>query len=229
MPDAHYDRLKKDIAAIAAKYGVEVVGHLRLDGTASAGMSKIKNPMELMPGSRAMIIFGKRLMDDRFGMDIYYNISDGYTASVEMMALDLAALQTIERLKKEGHRGEEYTSSDIDTLAALAGLGWIGKSGMFVSKEHGPRLRLKGILTDVDLGEPAKIVDDSRCKDCEECMKACPVGAISRDGIDRKKCAACPLQHRKIMAYSYQNCMACVTACPIGTRNTGRRARQKPH
>jgi epoxyqueuosine reductase QueG len=239
MPDARHDDVKKDIAAIAAKYGLDVVGYLKLDEESAilsgkmcllkgadteVDVSNIKNPMELMPGARAMIIFGKRLMDDKYGLDIYYRISEDYAASIEMMALDIAALKTIERLKKGGYLGEEYAPYDMKAWAALAGLGWIGKSGMFVSKEHGPRLRLKGILTDADIGEPGETPGDG-CKECEECVKACPVGAISKKGVDSKKCGACPLNHRKILAYSYSNCMACTSACPVGTRHKDRRIR----
>ncbi len=247
MPDARHDELKKDIAAIAVKYGLEVVGYLGLDAGATipdgemsllkgvkwedreVDMSKIKNPLELMPSAKTMIIFGKRLLDDRFGQDVYYRISGEYSASVEMMALDIAALKAIERLKKGGYRGEEYTSYYIKAWAVLAGLGWIGRSRMFVSKEHGPRLRLRGILTDADLGEPCEVLGDDRCGDCEECMKACPVGAIARDEVDRKKCGACPLNHRRITAYAYSYCTACTSACPFGARHPGRRTRPRPN
>jgi epoxyqueuosine reductase len=34
------------------------------------------------------------------------------------------------------------------TIATLAGLGWIGKSSLLVSSDHGPRIRLAAMLTD---------------------------------------------------------------------------------
>lgn len=209
------DSRKKAIAAIAAKYGIDVVAYLRLDKSLP------------MPGARTLIIFGKRLLDDKYGLDIYYHLSDDYDASLEMMALDLAALKTIERLNEDGLKGEEFAPRDMGAWAARAGLGWIGRSGLFISKEHGPRLRLKGILTDVDMGAPG-IMPVYGCGDCDECLGACPVGAISRDGVDQKKCDACPLQHRKVLAYSYQNCMACTNACPFGSKK-GRRIDKKTY
>jgi len=247
MPDARHDNVKKAIAAIAATYGLEVVGYLKLDDQATipAGemgllkgvkwedkevdMSRIKDPLELMPSAKTMIIFGKRLMDEKYKMDIYYRISEDYAASVEMMALDIAALKAIGHLKKDGYLAEEYTSYYMKAWAAMAGLGWIGRSRMFVSKEHGPRLRLKGVLTDADLGEPCEIIGDDSCGECEECMKACPVGAISRVEVDRKKCGACPLNHRRILDYTYSYCTACTFACPVGARHPDRHVRPKPH
>ncbi len=232
MPGARPEVLKNDIVAIAARYGIEVVGWLRLgddprmpaaemnllrgvkwaDGEVS--LSNVKNPLEIMPAARTMIILGKRLMDD--GQDIYYRLSEDYTASPEMMALDIASLKAIESLNKSDYRAEEYTSYYLKAWAVLAGLGWIGRSRMFVSKEHGPRLRLRGVLTDADMGEPCEIIGDDSCGECEECMKVCPVGAISKKGVDRKKCGASPLNHRKISENAYSYCTACTSACPVG-------------
>lgn len=232
MPNAMM--VKEEIMAISAKYGVEVVGWLKLgDDTVippdemgllkgvkwadkEVDISSIKNPLDILPSARAMIIFGKRLMDDK--QDIYYRVSDSYIASVEMMLLDIASLKAIECLKRHGFQGEEYTSYYMKAWAVLAGLGWIGKSTMFVSKVHGPRLRLKGVLTDADVGETCEALSDNSCGECEECMKACPVGAISEEGVDRKKCGSCGLNHFKIKEDVYAYCTACTACCPIGKK-----------
>lgn len=232
MPDARPDDAKKDIAAITARYGIEVIGYLGLDEAATipAGemellkgvkwsdgqvdLTGVKNPVEIMPTAKTMVILGKRLMDD--GQDVYYRASGKYTASVEMMLLDIAASKVLEILKRNGFEGQEYTSYYMKAWAVLAGLGWIGRSRMFVSKDHGPRLRLKGILTNADMGEPCRVIGDDSCGECEECMKACPPGAISRDEVDRKKCGACPLNHRRISDHAYSYCTACTSACPVG-------------
>jgi epoxyqueuosine reductase len=242
MSNARTDNAKKDVAAIAAKYGIEVVGFLRLNDNTTipademgllkgvkwadkeVDLSRIRDPMEIMPSARTMIILGKRLMDD--GQDIYYRISDEYMASVEMMVLDIASARIIGHLKNNGFDCEEYTSYYIKAWAALAGLGWIGRSRMFVSKVHGPRLRLTGILTDADIGEPCEILGDDRCGECTECMKACPVQAISMDEVDRKKCGACPMNHRqfsKRFERVYAYCTACTASCPVGREHAVKR------
>jgi epoxyqueuosine reductase len=235
MSNALPDKIKNDVAAIAAKYGIEVVAFLELnDRTVTPAkwsgkyfdLSGIRSPLEAMPDARTMIILGKRLIDE--GQDIRYQVSEEYLASVEMMVLDIASASIMGRLIKDGLRCEEYDLS-LPARATLAGLGWVGKSGMFVSKVYGPRLRLKGVLTEADIGEPCEILGDERCRECTECMKACPVGAISKDGLDKKKCEASATNHRqfsrKYNIYAY--CTACIVACPVGKTNTGQDTSKK--
>lgn len=64
------------------------------------------------------------------------------------------------------------------TIATKSGLGWIGRSALFVTPEYGSAVVLGAILTDMPLefGEP---ITDSQCDECENCQNACPVGAIN--------------------------------------------------
>jgi len=235
LADQSPSEIKDAVKRIASVYGIEVVGFLRLDKTIvippdemdllkdvkwSEGVvdiSKVQDPIQVMPGARAMIILGKRLIDDT--NDTSYRFSDDYTASVENMILDIASAKVIDELKKLGCKGDEYTSFYLKAWAVLAGLGWIGKSRMFVSRTHGPRLRLKGVLTDADLGEPCAVMDDASCGKCRECAKACPVGAIAETEVNRKKCGACPLNHRRISERVYSYCTACTASCPVGKKS----------
>ena len=63
------------------------------------------------------------------------------------------------------------------TIATRAGLGWIGKSALLITKEYGPAVRLSSVLTDAEFrtGDP---VDASGCGDCHRCVDRCPAGAI---------------------------------------------------
>lgn len=232
MPDVQPKNVKDEIAAIAAKYGIEVVGFLALNDSirmpademgllkgvkwedGEVDLSNVHDPLDIMPSARTMIILGKKLLDD--SADIYYIASDDYSASVEMMLLEIASSKIIGALKKSGADAEEYTSYYLKAWAVLAGLGWIGKSRMFVSKVYGPRLRLRGILTNVDIGEKHAVLPDESCGQCMECIKACPVGAITATEVDRKKCGACPVNHRKLTENARAYCTACTTSCPVG-------------
>ena len=75
------------------------------------------------------------------------------------------------------------------TMATKSGLGWIGRSALFVTPEYGSAVALGGILTDMplDFGTP---ITDSECDDCTNCQEACPVDAINpqkwNDRLSRK-------------------------------------------
>lgn len=234
MPSPEFSAIKDRIGDVASFYGIEVVGYLKLDRTAvipegdidllkgvrwadgHVDTKNVQDPAQIMPGAKAMVILGKRLLDDRH--DVYYRVSDRYTASVEMMILDMASVCVTGLLRNEGFRAVEYTSYYNKVWAVLAGLGWIGKSRMFVSKDHGPRLRLKVVLTDADIGEVHKVMPDDTCGDCKECIDTCPVGAITETGVDRKKCGACKLNHRSVSHQAWSYCTCCTYACPTGKK-----------
>lgn len=61
--------------------------------------------------------------------------------------------------------------------ATLAGLGEIGWSKVFLTREFGPRQRLAVILTDAEL-EPDPIEVGVLCDRCMRCVAECPAGAI---------------------------------------------------
>ena len=52
--------------------------------------------------------------------------------------------------------------------AVSSGLGFIGKSGLFVSSDFGPRVRLGTILTDCPLTSDLPVLD-CQCGDCRLC------------------------------------------------------------
>ena len=106
------------------------------------------------------------------------------------------------------------------TLATTSGLGWIGRSALFVCEEYGSAVALSGILTDMplDVGQP---ITDSYCDDCEECQKACPVDAINpkkwnsrlnrSDIIDIEACSEYVIDQFK----SGLGCSKCLSNCRL--------------
>lgn len=64
-------------------------------------------------------------------------------------------------------------------VARLAGMGWIGKSGLLVTPEHGPRVRMGTVLTDMPL-EASREPLQNECGDCAACIDNCPTRSLSR-------------------------------------------------
>jgi epoxyqueuosine reductase QueG len=108
------------------------------------------------------------------------------------------------------------------TAATRAGLGWIGKTGLFVSPEGGPKVRLATVFTDLDLDVGIPVTEGS-CGSCRGCLDACPVGA-GRDvtwqaGMPREllfDAAACERHLDSLEVNGDHTCGLCVAACPFG-------------
>ena len=121
-------------------------------------------------------------------------------------ALDRAMLECGNYIEKQGFRYIPVAASQSieqfeglfqhKTAARLAGLGTIGKSGLFLSKKHGARVRLGTVLTDMPFETGTPCTDDL-CGDCTVCASLCPAMAISgrkflvedKDIIDRRACS----------------------------------------
>ncbi|WP_156064532.1 reductive dehalogenase domain-containing protein [Methanobrevibacter sp. YE315] len=106
------------------------------------------------------------------------------------------------------------------TIATKSGMGWIGRSALFVTPEYGSMVALGGILTDMPLefGTP---ITDSQCDDCENCQKACPVGAINpqkwNDRLNREDIIDIDACFEYIMD-QYKNglgCTKCMCECKL--------------
>jgi epoxyqueuosine reductase len=104
--------------------------------------------------------------------------------------------------------------------ATSAGLGWIGKTALFVSPQFGPAVRLSTVFTDLELptGEPIR---EGRCGSCRACVDACPA-SCGRDvrwyaGMTRDElfdAAACRQHMTLLQPMDAQLCGICIAACP---------------
>ena len=72
----------------------------------------------------------------------------------------------------------DSTALPHKTVATKAGLGWIGKCALLVTKEYGSAIRLTTVLTDAEL-ETATPTGHSLCGDCMICVSLCPGKAPS--------------------------------------------------
>ena len=115
-------------------------------------------------------------------------------------------------------------------VGTRAGLGWIGKSDLFISKKFGPRLRLVSILVNHPLKPLEPPINKSRCGKCNVCVEACPAraanGKLWNIKIDRDEfydAFKCRDKAKEIsLAATGQNddeiCGICIAVCPAGRK-----------
>ena len=106
------------------------------------------------------------------------------------------------------------------TAAVLSGLGYVGKSGLFLSEKFGSQVRLATVLTDLPVESEHPVIENG-CGDCTICAKSCPAGAIfgqqpTADGernIDPEKCSKYMKEHFQDVGRG-SVCGICIKVCP---------------
>jgi epoxyqueuosine reductase len=196
------------------------------------------------------ISIGERL-DDRILDDIkngptieYYNhykkvnselakLTNSIHADLMRAGIDSIPIEPTISAGPEGYDKEYLKTLTVDIshkmVATRAGLGWIGKTDLLVSRVFGPRLRLVSILLRQDPGINSVPIDTSECGNCKICVVKCPANAAngrewnimtSREEFFnphkcREKCGELAQQKLKVDA---RICGLCVSVCPLGKR-----------
>jgi epoxyqueuosine reductase len=195
------------------------------------------DPEQVLPGARSVIVLGMnywqgeagdpenskseiRNPKGRRGIFARYAWGEDYHELIEGLLRELD-----EWLARRGGTQKCY----VDTgpvlerdFAALAGMGWHGKSTMLISQELGTWFFLAEILTTLELPPDAAARD--RCGSCTRCITACPTGAIDAPHhLDARRCisyltielkGAIPVELRPLIGDRIYGCDDCLTACP---------------
>lgn len=106
--------------------------------------------------------------------------------------------------------------------AALAGVGWHGKSTMVISRELGAFFFLGALLTTLEIPPDESSVD--RCGRCTRCIEVCPTAAITAPyELDARRCVsyltielkgAIPEALRPLIGNRIYGCDDCAAVCP---------------
>ena len=127
----------------------------------------------------------------------------------------------------ERHGGVQRGYTDTGPLlerdfAALAGVGWQGKSTILIHPKLGAWFFLAEILTTLELPPDEPV--SSRCGQCTRCIDACPTGAITAPHrVDARRCVSyltiehkgsIPEELRPRIGGRIYGCDDCAAACP---------------
>jgi ferredoxin len=141
------------------------------------------------------------------------------------------AVQLAEAIRQMGYEARAHIDGNYRVIAPLvardAGLGEIGRMGLLMTPNQGPRVRLGVVTTSLELlpdeRTPSKAVIDF-CTICKKCADNCPSKSIPfevRQDIDgtlrwRINAESCFLYWNVIGT----DCGICMTVCPYSHPNT---------
>lgn len=106
------------------------------------------------------------------------------------------------------------------TVAVKSGLGFVGKSGLFLSEKYGSKVRLATVLTDLPVQAELPVIENG-CGACERCKQSCPAGAIFGElpktngerNLDPEKCSRYMKEHFQDIGRG-SVCGVCIKVCP---------------
>jgi epoxyqueuosine reductase len=246
--------LKRDISAYARSLGFGRVGVMKAEpfhreeaalgvwlekGRAGSMDYMEKNwkrrarPEELLPGVRSVIALAMS----------YYNgerpeIGEGegrvarYAWGKDYHKLIEKRLDSLVRYM-EAFAPEVRCKTLVDTgplleraAAQKAGLGFVGKNTMLITRGLGSYVFLASVLTTLEL--PADAADERNCGTCTLCIDACPTQAITEPyQLDARRCISyltietsdeVPAGLRNQMGNWVFGCDICQEVCPHNTR-----------
>ncbi|HIE50574.1 MAG TPA: hypothetical protein EYP85_02340 [Armatimonadetes bacterium] len=199
------DKGQAELRKFARQRGADLLGIASLDRFAE--LKPEKHPCSIFPEAKSVIVLGRRItrgtlrgveegthfqaydlfgynwLDNRFvaltTFEVVEFLEDNGWEAVPLPALP----PQIPPLGVPVRKGQPAPNVllDLQDAAVRAGLGEIGYCGVLLTPQFGPRQRLQIILTDAEL-EPDPLFEGLLCDRCLECVKSCPLGAMSTEG-----------------------------------------------
>ncbi len=191
-----------------------------------------------LPSAKACVVLGMEYASETMNLIRHPKIyAGGKPKSGELLAphvnqlnkeIDQANYDLARILKKQGYRtlalpsrglpfrpGELKAVLSYAHVAEAAGMGTIGTHTLLITPEFGTRARLTALLTEAPLQTTKRIDPVDDCTHCLDCVKICPVQAISspppgrRYQVDGMRC--------KLYRDFVDNCGLCQKACSYAT------------
>lgn len=207
--------MKAELRNELLAHGAAVVGFAGLHGHMSGEISHLETAVS--------IAVDRRLNEDT--LSLLVKLQKRTVRFLKSRGFRTLAIPPDSDRKKGTFISKLYSLFNHKMAATSAGLGWIGKNGLLISPDFGPRLSLATVLTDANL-EPDTPVEKSLCGDCSLCMQYCPSHAItglewsrSSPFVELVRLNACRShKEAKRLTEGKPNCGLCINICPYGRK-----------
>lgn len=187
------------------------------------------NPDLLVPNAKSVLVFlynyyPSQMMDNdsSFLISAYAYGRDYHEVIREKLNVLIAKLK--EKVPEIAIRGFVDSAPVLERAwATRAGLGWIGKNSMLISRKSGSYFFIAELITNLEL-EFDQPMGGDYCGDCSRCMDACPTGAITDlRVVDANKCISyLTIENKGAIPESFKGkykkwifgCDICQQVCP---------------
>ncbi len=216
------------IQEMKTKLDVELIGVASIDTSTSKELKE--RAAALLPRAKSVVVLGKETFKEIVAL-LDVSKEAGEAVPGELLGphvdylygrLNRAVHELAAIFKKEGYRSLPLPAAiptDQRFLAALfsykhaaelAGLGAIGRHGLLITPEYGPRARLACVLTEAPL-EASPVRHKDYCINCDACIRECPARALKEPGSSE----AYSMNKFACRAYRQAglNCSVCVKVC----------------
>jgi ferredoxin len=171
-----------------------------------------------------------------------HSFIDGGEGALVYNKAAVVACQLAAYIRELGYPAKAHHEREEEVLqipiAVEAGLGELGRLGMLITREFGPRMRMSTVTTDLPLrpDEPVDLGVQKVCEICSKCADNCPSQAIPKGekvvvrgarkwAIDPRKCLAFWGSNKE----KWDDCSVCIVSCPYNRPDTWfNRAHHRP-
>jgi len=209
------DGFLNDLETYTRSLGVASVGYTRVPeqwifkGKALLHLNAIVLTMEM---DKVRIDTAPSIGCKQAVMEIYRDL--GYAAN------DLAAY--VRRHGYSAHAAHPLMGPTLyPPLTQLAGLGWLSASGLMITPEFGPRVRLAAVVTNIE-NLPFSTHNDHAwvagfCDKCGICIRECPTKAIYEQPIHHESGRITCVDNDLCFPYfnDHHGCSVCIKVCPF--------------
>ena len=190
------------------------------------------HPRDVMKNCNSVVVFALHV-----GLDYYttldYCQKDDVESRVFNIYRDWVSLQLANFLEDKGcdaiiphgfkDEKEKVARLSFKLAAYEAGLGVFGRPSIVITPQYGPRVNFGVVLTDASIESDNLLKDFNPCKECDICVKLCPINAINKEwpppkGFDRSRCVQFVYWLREKTKKEIMLCGSCYNNCPVGEK-----------